>query len=234
MTGAELTIRLVDDRTGEQRQLPLGSEFVADEGICHTCNTAWMASLERKVRPFLLPMMSGDSVRLDRQKMKLLARWCVKTAVTLEMYEAGHGQTPTIPEQHRRYVHRMGMAPPNVTVSVATYNPVQAHGMIQHRQARIGPDPTLPIRSRRWAIPCYAATILLGHLMFQVVGPLDPSMSDWGVICLFPFRSVQIWPSWRPPGGSDPTTHPAPPGHFPPELPPQTLVWPTPSPAHTF
>jgi hypothetical protein len=179
-------------------------------------------------------MLLGEPTIVDQRQLKLLPRWCVKTAATLEMFVAAHGQEPMMPEWHRRYVHARGAAPPNVTVSVATYGPVEPRGMVQFRRAGIGPDPRLPLRSRRWAIPCYATTILLGHFMFQVVGPVDPEMDDWGVIGVFPFRSVQIWPSWRPAGGVDANTHPAPPGHFPPEFPSDRLPWPTSGSAQSF
>lgn len=59
------------------------------KAVCEACNAGWMSSLELEVRPFLEPMVRGESVQLDVGRQLALARWAAKAAVLLDHYERG-------------------------------------------------------------------------------------------------------------------------------------------------
>jgi hypothetical protein len=55
--------------------------IVLKDGLCRPCNTDWLAPIEDRVKPILLPMMLGErAVVLDAAAQALLSFWAVKTA----------------------------------------------------------------------------------------------------------------------------------------------------------
>jgi hypothetical protein len=61
--------------------------------VCSTCNSGWMSRLESDVRPALAPLLVGDSVEVEPISARVIARWCVKTALVLAA-AAGRPWTP--------------------------------------------------------------------------------------------------------------------------------------------
>ena len=52
--------------------------------VCHTCNTGWMAQLEDRARPILMPLIQRRRVTsVPGTDAILAATWGVKTAMTL-------------------------------------------------------------------------------------------------------------------------------------------------------
>lgn len=54
------------------------------KGVCHSCNTGWMAQLEGRARPFLEPMITGGAQLLDAAQQILVATWTTKTVMVCE------------------------------------------------------------------------------------------------------------------------------------------------------
>jgi len=62
------------------------------KGVCQNCNNGWMHDLEGAVRPILAPLVTQDFASFNQgalepltQNLPLIARWLMKTAVTLSM-----------------------------------------------------------------------------------------------------------------------------------------------------
>ena len=69
-------------QAGRMRHL----NVVLKDGLCRPCNTDWLAPIEDRVKPILLPMMLGErAVVLDAPAQALLSFWAVKTGLLLEM-----------------------------------------------------------------------------------------------------------------------------------------------------
>jgi hypothetical protein len=144
---------------------------------CEACNTGWMHDLEEAVIPFLTPMILGKRMRLRPARQKLLATWCVKTALVMDHL---HPRSRIVPDRHYHELYRYGQPLaisfvtigyrreidkdengellgtiikqplPNVTVDTAITDEVQA--MISE--------------GRR----IYAITFAIGHFVAQVIG----------------------------------------------------------------
>ena len=56
--------------------------------VCKHCNNDWMSRLEGRVRPYLQPLLLGQSATLDSEGQTTIAVWAVKTAMVLEGMEA--------------------------------------------------------------------------------------------------------------------------------------------------
>jgi hypothetical protein len=51
--------------------------------VCTDCNLGWMSKLEGKARPILGPLMEDIHLLLDRDQKLTIARWSIKTAMTM-------------------------------------------------------------------------------------------------------------------------------------------------------
>lgn len=83
---------------------PRATGKLITKGVCKNCNNGWMADLEDAVRPLLGTLASQDILTFDRealeplsQKLPLLTRWLMKTAVTLGMV-APRGDLGSLPD----------------------------------------------------------------------------------------------------------------------------------------
>jgi len=83
---------------------PRATGKLITKGVCQNCNNGWMADLEGAVRPILAPLVAPDLSSFDRegleplaQNLPLLARWLMKTAVTLSMV-APRGDLGSLPD----------------------------------------------------------------------------------------------------------------------------------------
>ena len=57
-----------------------------DDAICEDCNSVWLSSLERRVKPLLAPMAVGaQPTTLSPGSQLLIATWAVKTVLLLEL-----------------------------------------------------------------------------------------------------------------------------------------------------
>jgi hypothetical protein len=70
---------------------------------CEVCNTGWMRGLEEAVIPFLTPMILGERTRLRPPRQKLLATWCVKTALVMDHL---HPRARVVPDDHYHELYR--------------------------------------------------------------------------------------------------------------------------------
>ena len=66
---------------------------------CEKCNTGWMRQLEDGVNSFVKPMLGGESIVLRPTRQKLLATWCVKTALVMDHL---HPKARVVPDSHYR------------------------------------------------------------------------------------------------------------------------------------
>ena len=82
---------------------------------CEACNTGWMRGLEDAVIPFLTPMILGERVRLRPPRQRLLATWCVKTALVMDHL---HPRSRIVPDAHyyELYRYRQPLATSFVTI----------------------------------------------------------------------------------------------------------------------
>ncbi len=54
--------------------------------VCSNCNHGWMSELEGEARPILGPLMEDIHLMLDADRKLIIARWAVKTAMTISSF----------------------------------------------------------------------------------------------------------------------------------------------------
>jgi hypothetical protein len=83
--------------------------------VCTTCNNGWMSQLEDRVKPLLLPGLTGKDVSLRATDQKALSEWTFVKALVCEHSAIGLASTPaqdrmifyrdrTLPDYFRIYI----------------------------------------------------------------------------------------------------------------------------------
>src|SRR5437868_6100226 len=53
--------------------------------VCPECNHHWMSDIETRSREAVLPLISGNAAKLDKDRQQRLATWCFMKLITLEL-----------------------------------------------------------------------------------------------------------------------------------------------------
>jgi hypothetical protein len=86
--------------------------------ICSKCNSGWLAQLESRAKPLLLPLLDGTyRGTLPPQSSQLIATWMFKTALTLD--SASQRETRLVPDFHYKYLHENQAVPLDVAIAAA-------------------------------------------------------------------------------------------------------------------
>ncbi len=85
-TDTSVTITWGKDRERTARELD-----ATVKRVCAPCNTGWMAALEGRAKPILVPMIMGENlpITLVPLSQRILANWALKTALMLDFLHSG-------------------------------------------------------------------------------------------------------------------------------------------------
>jgi hypothetical protein len=62
---------------------------------CKPCNEGWMAQLEDRAKPALVPLIRGRPTRLEPHRLELISFWALKTTFMLDRCsDAEHQNVP--------------------------------------------------------------------------------------------------------------------------------------------
>lgn len=123
---------------------------------CGDCNGGWMSRLENSVKVFLGPLLEGAPVSLGPERLSILARWCIKTAIA-EVNTSGYGAIlPTVTARQLAD----GDAPTNVAVWISRFHDTMYHDR--------------PVRLQPRRLDCTADGVYVGSLVdfTAALGPL--------------------------------------------------------------
>jgi hypothetical protein len=162
--------------------------------VCQTCNNEWMSHIEETAKKHLLPMMQGDTVRLDPEAQVHLAVWaCLKVMVWESVAEG------VVTDAKNRELMCKHQQPPGYSVVVLGRVPSADHSEFSLQQVFIRAQ-----RSMGAPLDNISATaITLGDLVAWVI--LNPTSAQGisfkptpigdDLITIFPpaFESLQ-WP----------------------------------------
>jgi hypothetical protein len=159
------------------------AEIVAEKGVCLRCNTHWMQNLEDKVIPFLRPLIDGQQAKLSLSRRRMLSRWCVKTAATIELF---HHRVSAIEQDARSFVRERGEPPKSVVVVVGHYDWHSRSDVdYQFGRVRLKPNPL-------GAGEAFLSTIRIRRFVSQVTGAIG------GGVMLLSGYGAPLLPIWPP------------------------------------
>lgn len=152
-----------------------------------------MSDLETAVRPHLTPLVQGHRQELDQDAQAVIAYWCVKTAMVLDLINGSMGIHPEL----RKSLYAERGPPPGSHVWLAAIEPdnVAANHFIQPLEL---PTPDLGYTG----LPnSYGATLAIGHLAINLWGTMQADRHATlteGLASRFrliePFQGTFVWP----------------------------------------
>lgn len=167
--------------------------------VCGICNHGWMSDLESECGDIVARMARGETVLLDGKAQFALARYAMKTGITHDVaYRSRNRGRPVVPKEDIRLLADDQQLSPRTSVHLFAYDGprVTSYRGIP-TTVRLG-SPTAP------ETPAFRVTLLLSHLVFQVLGYTGPQQrplqytrkSDNFRVQIFPPTSIGAvaWP----------------------------------------
>jgi hypothetical protein len=86
--------------------------------VCATCNNGWMSALQEGAKPYIAPLIRGESCSLASDQQELVASWLTMTAMTAPWANPDHGSW-AIPQSHRTELCTNRKPPQSTQVLIA-------------------------------------------------------------------------------------------------------------------
>jgi hypothetical protein len=161
------------------------------------CNSGWMSRLESRVRPVLIPLLTGRPLVLNRQNQEVLATWIATRLLVAEFSDPiNELVTPAI----ERSLLMGRRRPPDVMrIWIGRYT----EGLLQNIYYRHAtPMAVTPPGRPRNPLPkannTQAQTFLIGELFVQGITTLSGvnfnAPAHWRLHQLWPYRQDFTWP----------------------------------------
>jgi len=195
------TARMFQRRTGDPHSRRI-------KCVCRDCNNIWMSQLQESAKPYLVPMLTGDTVRLQRNGLTTLAAW---TTMMVMVSEHLNEEMVAISLAERQRFKANKRAPSHWRIWIGRHAAVH-HPLFTHNIASFAPEQEIERLGIEGAIPSntQTSTILLGkHLLIHVMSSTVARhiIRRWRLPAFLAPGLTQIWPvvatpvSWPPTGG---------------------------------
>lgn len=173
---------------------------------CETCNTGWMRNLEDGVIPFMKPMLVGEQVRLRPPRQKLLATWCIKTALVMDHL---HPRARVVPDSYyyELYRYKQPLATAFVNIGYRREMDKDQNGdllgtIIKQQLPNVAVAPEIAAEVQAMTDEgrrIYSITFAIGHFVAQVIGHdlparVEISTGDAPVRRIWPTSPRFVWP----------------------------------------
>ena len=171
---------------------------------CKVCNNGWMSTLERKVKPILIPLMQGEATALSEVSQKTLATWVVVKCMVAE-----HGSpddTVVSTEDERKYLKDRQEPPPTWKVWIAHQNGTEWRTGHTHAVGTLGssnvlgqppvtPDGTFAKNTQ--SVTFGFGSLLIHAFSTRVVGvDINPGPNVAHYFTrIYPISSDMLWPN---------------------------------------
>ena len=97
--------------------------------VCETCKLGWMSDLQEAAKPYLVPMLEGKSISLNRKAQKIVAAWVAMTTMTAEYLD---DKMVAVPQSERDYLRETSQAPKTWRIWIARYNGAKSPKRLWH------------------------------------------------------------------------------------------------------
>jgi hypothetical protein len=161
-----------------------------------TCNGGWMKDIEDRVKPLLVPLILGHTVRLRPDDQSLIATWAVLKVMVSEFWRSG--QVTTHWTQRRRMLNRQEPPESGWGVWIAHYERINwKPEWISH--PFFVPSETTLARKGLQVPTRYngsAVTQVIGKVFIQVIHSPEPDdfISKWRFSGLRQGILFRVWP----------------------------------------
>lgn len=175
--------------------------------VCGRCNNGWMGKLQEKTKPFLVPMLKGNSASFYRNGQTTLAAWVAMFVMVAEFLDP---DKTAISARERAWFMNNQRAPSHWRVWIGRYaQSTSVNRWFHHvvtfaeHESEVATDDSVPPGNTQ------TSTILLGeHLVIHVMSsPIARRIvKRWPHLPHIAPMMREIWPvknriiTWPPPG----------------------------------
>jgi hypothetical protein len=165
--------------------------------VCASCNGGWMARLEERAKPLLLPWVRGQRTRLLLADQQTIAVWAAKTAMMLQFTPVHKGGMVIADNLYRELYAHQDRPPGSIRVWLGMENDQPPPGALLGLRGmsvdHAGFSGLAPLRERYLG---FEATMIARHLVLKVMGHAGPPAIDLGPQVVIPagVELIQIWP----------------------------------------
>jgi hypothetical protein len=177
--------------------------------VCEDCNNQWLSDIQKRAKPFLIPLIRGERTALGSEAQQRTAAWCAMATMTAEFIDRDPN-TIAVPQGQRDWLMNNGTAPPGWRIWLADYHrrnwPVQwVHLTLPILESKDIPKG----KSTDYVLPnTQTTTFVVGRLYVHIMSSTDPANIDrWAttfahnvplLIPLVPSKeSFTVWPPAR-------------------------------------
>ncbi len=97
--------------------------------VCTSCNTGWMSQLQERAKPYLLPLIHGDTTAFYTDAQQLLSAWIAMFVMVAEHFDR---YKVVSTNRERRYLRKELRAPPNWRIWIGDYQHGNWPGLLAH------------------------------------------------------------------------------------------------------
>jgi hypothetical protein len=173
--------------------------------VCVTCNTIWMADIEKANKDTLIQLADGISTSLSRESQESLTRWFTKTGMMLDFVTP----EPHIPDANYKWFYQHRVPPETTYIWLSSFDRSAPAPALSY-MLQPGPlNVTLRVRgvdqdARPQIASCYLQTFKIGSLIAQLFWSDIAELSHHIAGMEQSHGHTRIWPN---PGETDwPTT----------------------------
>ena len=109
--------------------------------VCKRCNSGWMSRLQERAKPFLIPLIKGDSTTLDVDTQRIVSAWAALKVTVAEYHEKNR---VTITPDNRAHLMETNEAPPNWKIWIGRYGRGEWSGHWMHNALPVYPKENVP------------------------------------------------------------------------------------------
>jgi hypothetical protein len=168
--------------------------------VCKNCNNGWMAKLQEKAKPYLLPLISGEVTVLDERAQAVVAAWMTMFSMVAEHFDL----TKVSTSARQRYDFWKNQKPPATwKIWTGDYERGNWVGYLVHFALPISSKDHLPeIMDNGVPRPnTQTMTFTVGRLYITLCGSVTDIFEDWQLnrtdllTQIWPFRrNLVAWP----------------------------------------
>jgi hypothetical protein len=162
--------------------------------VCGRCNSGWMSGLQEDARPFLVPLLKAQPVRLHRVAQRTLAAWA---AMTLMVAEHVDTDLIAVSEEDRRHLLGTKTAPKTWRIWAGAHAvqqfPLYSHNVLEF----VGKRPDEIGHEKSAAPNTQTSTICVGrNLLFHAMSSsvAHHIIRRWPIPEQVSVGLRQIWP----------------------------------------
>jgi hypothetical protein len=166
------------------------------------CNNGWMSRLETRVRPILIPLLTGSRITMNKYHQEVLATWIAMKMVVCEFSNPEDVVTPRL---ERSLLMGRRLPPDMTSIWIAHYNGAAWNNAYVRYcyEVGLGTNGRPPIPSASTTKNIQSQSLIAGKLLIHVLGttlsgikfePQKAAAAVNAVRQIWPFQREFLWP----------------------------------------